>query len=326
MTTKLQKRLKKIKNAAWEEKYRPQKFSQVILPDSIKVPIQSFLDDDIVPNLILYSKSPGTGKTTTAVAIANTLGADILFIKASEDGRVQTVREDINNFGMTADLDGKPKVIVLDEADGKNGAAFQDALRGAIESNSMTCKFIITCNNHENIIDPLKSRCKSINFHYPKSDELYPAIKERLKIIADTEVGDMGTVSDDTLNQLVDTYYPDIRSMIKEMNFNFRANNGSISGDIVSQSNEEIVKIVELLKQGEKGWFQARKIFIDDVNDVSGFSHKFLDCVFENVDEKHHMAIATSVAEADRWNTQQINPDINYGCGLFPAVIKILGG
>lgn len=318
------KMLKKLKNAAWEEKYRPNYLKQVILPDSIMNPLAKYLDMDTVPNMILHSKSPGTGKTTTAVAIANTLNADLLFVKASEDGNVQTVREDINNFGLTANLDGKPKVVILDEADGRNGAAFQDALRGAIESNSMTCKFIITCNNHENIIDPLKSRCKSINFHYPKSDELFPKIKERLNIIAEKEVGDMGTIDQSTIDQLVETHYPDIRSMIKEMNFIFMANNGSIVGDVEKVTNEDIRKIVELLQQGESGWFQARQIFIDEVNDISAFPNRFLDCAFDMLPDKYHLSIASAVGEAARWATQAVNPDINYGCKLFPDIIKIL--
>lgn len=319
------KRLKKIKNAAWEEKYRPQLFRQVILPDNIKATLENYLQMDTVPNMILYSKSPGTGKTTTAVAIANTLEADILFVKASEDGNVQTVREDINNFGLTANLDGKPKVVVLDEADGRNGAAFQDALRGAIESNSMTCKFIITCNNHENIIDPLKSRCKSINFHYPKSEELYPKIKERLTVIAEKECGDLGTIDPNTIDQLIDAHYPDIRSMIKEMNFIYMGNNGSIIGNIEKSTDDDIRKIIELLKQGETGWFQARQVFIDEVNDISAFPNRFLECAFDMLPEKYHMAIASSVGESARWATQAVNPDINYGCKLFPDVIKILG-
>lgn len=318
--------LKDLRNKNWEYKYRPQKLRQVLLPEETTIELTNYIKSGSIPNLILHSASPGTGKTSTALAIANDLGAEVLFIKASEDGNVETVRSEINSFGRTMNLEGKPKIVILDEADGRGGERFQEALKGAIEAHEMTTRFILTCNDYNKIITPLKSRCNSVSYNIKTASNLREKMMERLTIIANTEVGDIGEVSTETISQICDINFPDMRAMIRETQRCYERNSGSIIGDIRGVTNAAIQQICELLTQGEKGWKQARKIFIEEIENPYSFCTEFLDYAFDNLPENHHLAIAVAVAEAERWGTQQVNPDINIACGLFPELMRIFNG
>lgn len=168
----------------WVEKYRPRKISECILPKRIKSQFEAMVNTGVIPNMIL-SGSAGVGKTTIAKAIADELGSDVLFINASKDGNIDTLRTVISDFATTVSLSGKGKVVILDEADYLNPVSTQPSLRSFIEQNSKNCRFIMTCNYPMKIIEPLRSRCMVINFDLSKNDlpELGPLAVDRLQEI-----------------------------------------------------------------------------------------------------------------------------------------------
>ena len=161
-----------IQHFVWTEKYRPKTIDDVILPKRLKDPLSDFVKSGEIQNLIFVGKS-GIGKTTVAHALANELGADVLFINASLENGIDVLRSKIAQFASTISLTGAGKIVILDEADGLNPSSFQPALRGFIEEFSSNCRFILTCNYIQKLIVPIQSRCKVINFNIVDKEEKY---------------------------------------------------------------------------------------------------------------------------------------------------------
>ncbi|AXF41375.1 clamp loader subunit [Acinetobacter phage SH-Ab 15599] len=156
----------------WVEKFRPDNIEDTILPQDFKASLMKGIQESKLPSFIFYSPSPGTGKTTTALAVAKSVGS-VLFLNASIDNSIDTIRTRITQFATTSSLNfDKPfKVVVLDEADRLSPAA-QDGLKALIEDVSKNCSFILTCNNKAKLIDPLRSRCSEVDFIYSKAQQL----------------------------------------------------------------------------------------------------------------------------------------------------------
>ena len=152
-------------NELWVEQYRPKTISETILPPKLKHVFQGIIDAGEIPNMIL-SGSAGLGKTTVARALCNELNLDFIFINGSDERNIDTLRNKIRQFASTVSLTGGMKVVILDEADYLNPQSTQPALRGFIEEFSNNCRFILTCNFKNKIIEPLHSRCSVYDFSY----------------------------------------------------------------------------------------------------------------------------------------------------------------
>lgn len=198
----------------WTEKYRPDSIKGLIIPASVKKAFTKFLTDGEIVNLLLFSNSPGTGKTSTAKALCYEMEADFLYINASKDGNIDTLRSEISKFATVKSLTGKPKVVILDEAEGTS-PAFQSALRAFIEEFHKSCRFILTCNYVTKLIEPLKSRCAvQIDFGFMDKkiqEEMRPKIFKRLVGILQNE---NITYDEEVVKKIIDNHYPDIRRMI----------------------------------------------------------------------------------------------------------------
>lgn len=190
------------------EKYRPLTLSQVIGGDELKGLYDGISNDPwSLPNILLVTRSAGTGKTSIARAIIADIGADSLFLNASDDRGINTIRDKVKEFAMTQGFNrNAPKVVHLDEADGLTKEA-QDSLRGIMEQYHSNCRFIFTCNNESKIIEPIKSRCISFNLNNPPKEKIHQRIVE----IATSEGLNLKS---DTIDSIIDMFYPDIRSMI----------------------------------------------------------------------------------------------------------------
>jgi DNA polymerase III delta prime subunit len=151
----------------WVEKYRPKKVSETILPDDLKQTFQNIVDGGEILNM-MFTGTAGTGKTTVARAICEELDLDYIVINGSEEGNIDTLRGKIKQFASSVSLSGGYKVVILDEADYLNPQSTQPALRGFIEEFSNNCRFIMTCNFENRIIEPLHSRCSKYAFNFDK--------------------------------------------------------------------------------------------------------------------------------------------------------------
>lgn len=153
----------------WVEKYRPRTVKDCILPDNLKQTFINIVSSGELPNM-LFSGTAGLGKTTVAKALCNELGLDFILINGSEEGNIDTLRTKIKQFASSVSLSGGYKVVILDEADYLNPQSTQPALRGFIEEFSNNCRFLLTCNFKNRIIEPLHSRCGVYEFNTSKKD------------------------------------------------------------------------------------------------------------------------------------------------------------
>jgi DNA polymerase III delta prime subunit len=198
----------------WVEKYRPRKVADTILPQQLKDTFQKVVDEGTIPNM-LFSGSAGLGKTTIARAICNELDVDYIVINGSEEGNIDTLRGKIKQFASTVSLSGGYKVVILDEADYLNPQSTQPALRGFIEEFSNNCRFILTCNFKNRIIEPLHSRCGVYEFNTSKKDlaGLAAQFMKRMKSILEEEGVSYEEMA---VADLIMKFAPDWRRVINE--------------------------------------------------------------------------------------------------------------
>lgn len=195
------------------EKYRPQIIQDLLLPKEIKTKIQNSVSNKDIPNFGLWSDKPGTGKTSTAKAIIQEINGEALFINASLENGIDTLRGKIARFAASKSFDGITKIVVLDEADhfSKDGQA---AFRGFIEEFSGNCRFIFTGNFKDKMISPLLDRLENYDFNEFSIEELAKPILDRLTFILDNEKTNYQKTD---LIPVIKTYYPSIRSMVKTL-------------------------------------------------------------------------------------------------------------
>lgn len=228
------------------EKYRPRTLEDVIGGKELQKLQESLLKDPwSMPNLLLTTRSAGTGKTSIARAIINQLATDSVFLNASDDRGINVIRDKVKEFAMTQGfVKNAPKIVHFDEADGLTKEA-QESLRSIMEQYSSNCRFIFTCNNESKIIEPIKSRCVQINLNNPPKD----AIVKRLDFIA---ISEKIPIAFTDLQDICEFFYPDIRSMINELD--------SIKHFGTGQRRDVGSEIYGLLKQ--RKFTEARKLWI----------------------------------------------------------------
>jgi len=235
------------------EKYRSKNLNEYVGNEHIKTQIQKYLDQDDIQNFIFYGPA-GTGKTTLAKLIVNNLDCDYLYINASDERGIETIRDKVTSFSSTASF-RQIKVVILDEADFLTIQA-QASLRNVIETFSRSTRFIMTCNFIERIIDPLQSRCQVLKIVPPSKQEV---AKHLNKIIID-EIGKGFNV--DFLVNIVNTHYPDIRKMLNTIQLSIKDNELVLDESIMVSSNY-IKKVIEELKQKKTNFRKLRQIIAD---------------------------------------------------------------
>lgn len=197
-------------HSIWYEKYKPQCVDDMLLPDKIKDQIKGYIKTGNIPALGFFSPNPGLGKSSLCNAIARETGAEVLWVNASLERSIDTIRGRINSFATQASFDGSMRIVILDEFDhfSKDGQA---AMRGFIDETSSSCAFIFTGNYKEKIIEPLLDRLNVIDFETFKKEEMIKPIFERLCFILENE----GITFDKkSLVPVINTYYPRIRAMV----------------------------------------------------------------------------------------------------------------
>ena len=257
----------------WVEKYRPKTIDECILPDRIKLIFQQISLEGRIPNMIL-SGGPGMGKTTVAKALCNEVGCDFLMINGSEESGIDVLRTKIRGYASTVSYDGKRKVVILDEADYLNPQSTQPALRSFIEEFEKHCSFIMTCNFVNRIIEPLHSRCQTIDFRINKEEKLNVGSNfgKRLYTILDQE-----NVNYDkkVVAEVLMKHFPDYRRVLNELQKYSKY--GNIDSGILSQvSDIDLSELMNHMK--DKKFNEVRKWVVNNLdNDPQKIYRKIYD-------------------------------------------------
>ena len=296
----------------WVEKYRPSNLDTYIGNDQLKSKVKVYLESGDLPHLLLYGKA-GTGKPTLAKLLVNNIECDYLYINASDENNVDTVRTKVKSFASTMGFKDY-KVIILDECDYITPNA-QAALRNLMETFSKHCRFILTCNFVERIIDPIQSRCQSFQVIPPDRKQVAIHISNIL-----TSENVESEVSDIAL--LVNSGYPDIRRVINS------AQRQSIDGKLTidKQSiveNDYKLKLLEILKkQDRKSAFKNDRQLMAD-SQVKDYADLFR-LLYDEVDGygKGHIAECILViAKYELSDSQVVDKEIN----AMAMIIELLG-
>ena len=304
--------MSEIKNTLWVEKYRPSTLDSYIGNQHLRSKVKVYIESGDLPHLLLYGRA-GTGKTTLAKLLVNNIDCDYLYINASDENSVDVVREKVKNFASTlgfADM----KVIILDECDYITPNA-QAALRNLMETFSKSCRFILTCNYVERIIDPIQSRCQSFQIIPPDRKEVAVHLNNILtKESVTSDIEDIVTI--------VNSGFPDLRRVINA------AQRQVVDGKLVidegmSIQNDYKNQVLEILKtQDKKNSFKNIRQLLAD-SKVTDFSDLFR-LLFDTVDDwgRGHVAECILVlAQYQQSDAVVVDKEIN----IMAMFIEIIG-
>ena len=269
-----------MSNTLWVEKYRPTILDNYIGNEHLKDKVSVYLESGDLPHLLLYGKA-GTGKTTLAKLLVKNIECDYMYINASDENNVDTVRTKVKNFASTIGFKDM-KIIILDECDYITPNA-QAALRNLMETFSKHCRFILTCNYVERIIDPIQSRCQSFQIIPPSRGEV-------AKHTHDILISENVTHEMDDLKVLIDSGYPDIRRIINSSQRNVVKGKLKLDTNSILQ-NDYKLKLLKILKtQNKKTAFKDIRQLLAD-NKITDFSDLFR-LLYDDVDDwgKGHVA------------------------------------
>ena len=299
-------------HSLWVERYRPTQLENYVGNEHLKAKVERYIKSNDVPHLLLYGRA-GTGKTTLAKLIVKNIECDYLYINASDENSVDTVRNKVRQVASTIGFKDM-KVIVLDECDYITPNA-QAALRNLMETFSKHCRFILTCNFVERIIDPLQSRCQVF--------EIIPPSKKDVAVHL-TKVMELESITYDNedLKVLIDSSYPDVRKIINATQRSVVDNKVVMDRQSTIQ-NDYKLKVLDILKTQDKktAFSNLRQLLAD--NAIRDYSDCFR-LLYDNVDEfaaGNMAAVILILARYEQSDMQVVDKEINF----MAMLIELLG-
>jgi len=297
-------------SSVWVEKYRPKSIAEVLLQENVKQQFESFKE---VPNNLLLIGSPGIGKSTVAKILAKTLAPySYLYINASEQGNIETVRTLISDFISVQSIDGNQKIVILDEADGVSLVA-QQALRSIMEEYLDSVKFILTANYKNKIIEALRSRCQEFMFTCSEKQILVRIVeilkKEKITV-------DKNQVSN--LKNLLKKYFPDIRKTINEVqkccstgSFEFQEE----TNDFVTDLQKEI--------SDKTNVFTIRTMVLDNSDKFGNDFHSLMKQLFDVYVKEKNVVASLLISEYMYRHAFVLDAEVNFSALLFQLNQKL---
>ena len=287
----------KVDNSLWVESYRPTKLDDYVGNEHLKAKVAGYLETGDVPHLLLYGRA-GTGKTTLAKLIVKSVECDYMIINASSENNVETVRNKVTNFASSQGFK-KWKIVILDEFDYMTQNA-QAILRNLMDTFSGHCRFILTCNYVEKVIDPIQSRCQTFQIVPPTKKDVAVQVSKILN-----NEGVKFEVKD--LVPIIDAGYPDIRKIINTCQLN------SVKGELKVDTknlleNDYKMKVLDILKSSDdkrNKYMNMRQTIID--SRVTDFTELFT-LLYDKVDEyapsnTANVIIALSQGQSNHFNS-----------------------
>ena len=304
--------MESLKHSLWVEKYRPSSLDNYIGNDHLKSKVSVYLESGDIPHLLLFGRA-GTGKTTLAKLLVNNIDCDYLYINASDENSVDVVREKVKNFASTLGFKDM-KVIILDECDYITPNA-QAALRNLMETFSKNCRFILTCNYVERIIDPIQSRCQSFQIIPPDRKQ----VAQHLANILNNEnvqydIKDIATI--------VNGGYPDIRRVINGAQRQVVNGKLVIDENTITQNDYKLQVLEILKKQDKKSSFQSIRQLLAD-SKVTDFSDLY-KLMFDTIDDWGQGHIAECILILSKYQQSDavvVDKEIN----VMAMFVEIIG-
>ena len=306
--------MERLEHSLWVEKYRPTSLDTYIGNEHLKSKVSVYLESGDLPHLLLYGKA-GTGKTTLAKLLVNNIECDYMYINASDENSVDTVRTKVRGFASTMGFKDY-KIIILDECDYITPNA-QAALRNLMETFSKHCRFVLTCNFVERIIDPIQSRCQSFQVIPPNKNDV---AKHLHNILTQEGV----SYDREDLAILVNSGYPDIRRVINASQRQVVGGKLVIDEGMAIQ-NDYKNQVLEILKtQDKKNSFKNIRQLLAD-SKVTDFSDLFR-LLFDTVDDWGKGHIAENILILSKYQQSDaivVDKEINI-MAMFTEIIGVI--
>ena len=294
-----------MQHTLWTEKYRSQTLDQYIGNDELKTTIGSWITKNDIPHLLLHGKA-GTGKTTLAKLITSNINCDMMYINASDENGIDTIRDKVKSFASTSTFQPL-KVVILDESDYLTINA-QASLRNIIETFSAKTRFILTCNYVERIIEPLQSRCQAFK------------IETLSKPLIAAHVADILTAENVTYHlkdvaRIINEYHPDIRKIINVTQQNTVNNELALTK---INTKFDITEVASLIK-GKDAFKSVRQYLVD--NNISDFEPMYR-ALYDELGKDNGM-ITMTLADYQYKHMFVVDKEINF-CACIASIIQIL--
>lgn len=307
-----QENVKQAQNSLWVERYRPRKLDEYIGNEYLKDRIATFLEDGDIPHLLFYGRA-GVGKSTVSKMIANTIECDYMIINASDENNVETVRTKIKGFASTVGFKEK-KIMILDEADYLSPQA-QGIMRNLMETFSDNCRFILTCNYVERVIEPIQSRCQSFEVIPPSKKEVALHVSNILK---KEEI----EYNAKDLVPIIDSSYPDIRKIIN--NVQLASSKGKLKVDKQKILNSDYkMKMLEVLQSDNtprNKYREIRQVIANSRTQDFTDAYTFL---YQKVDDfagENTSVVILALADGQQQDALVIDKEIQFAA----TIIRIL--